>query len=109
MTFVSMSRRDFDSHRLTYDIADAAAIWYPVLRVDDVDDGDESTGEVTEDDGDEDDSDDKDVDKDLHKTATEIATKMDDSGFCSDAEDNDWVEAILGPGLHGRARCPHTH
>ena len=28
------------------DIADTAAIQYPVLRVDDVDDGDESTGEA---------------------------------------------------------------
>ena len=106
MTFVSTSHREFDSHQLTFDIADAATIWYPVSRVDDVDDGDESTGEVAEDDSDEDDSDDEDVDEDLHKTATEIATKMDDSGFHSDAEDNDWVEAILGPRTSWMGKAP---
>ena len=88
MTFVSMSRREFDSSRLVLDIADTAAIQYMASRVDDVDDGDESTGEVAEDYGNEDDSDDEDVDEDLHKTATEIATKTDDSGFHSKAEDN---------------------
>ena len=102
MTFISTSRREFDSHRLAFDIADVAAIQYPVSWVDDIDDSDGSTGEVAEDDGDEDDSDDEDVDEDLHKTATEIATKMDDSGFRSDAEDNDRLEVILAP-----ARCPH--
>ena len=83
--------------RLALDITDAAAIRYLALRVDDVDNGDESTGEVAEDDGNEDDSDDEDVDEDLHKTATEIATKMDDSGFCSDTEDNTRLEVISGP------------
>ena len=97
MTFVSMSHREFDSGRLVLDIADMVAIRCPVSRVDDVDDGDESTGEAAEDDDDEDDSDDEDVDEDLHKTATEIATKTDDSGFHSDAEDNTWLEVISGP------------
>ena len=106
MTFISTSRREFNSHRLVFDIADAAAIWYPALQVDDVDDGDESTGEVAEDDGNEDDSDDEDVDEDLHKTVTEIATKTDDSGFCSDAEDNDQVEVIPGPGTSWMGKAP---
>ena len=106
MTFVSMSRREYDSHRLTFDIADVVAIRYPALWIDDVDDGDESTGEVAEDDSDEDDSNDEDVDEDLHKTVTKVATKMDDSGFCSDAEDNDQLEVILGPGTSWTARCP---
>ena len=55
MTFVSMSCREFDSGRLTLDIADMVAIRYPASRVDDIDDSDESTGEVVEDDNDEDD------------------------------------------------------
>ena len=103
MTFVSMNGREFDSHRLAFDIADAVAIRHPALRVDDID---ESTGEVAEDDGDEDDSDDEDVDEDLHKTATEIATKMDNSGFCSDAEDNDQLEVILGPSTSWTGKVP---
>ena len=70
------------------------AIQYLESWVDDVNDGNESTGEVAEDDGDEDDSDDEDVDEDLHKTATKVAAKTDDSSFHNDAEDN------------VRARCP---
>ena len=62
MTFVSMSCREFDSHWLAFDIADAVAIWYPASRVDDIDDSNESTCEAAEDDGNEDDSDDEDVD-----------------------------------------------
>ena len=88
MIFVSTSRKEFDSGRLALDIADMAAIWYPVTRVEDIDDGDKTTGEVVEDDDDEDDSNDEDVDEYLHKMMTEIATKMDDSGFHSDAEHN---------------------
>ena len=106
MTFVSMSRREFNSGQLTLHIADMAAIQYLALRVDDVDDGDESTGEVVEDYGDEDDSDDEDVDEDLHKTVTEIATKMDDSGFRSEAEDNTWLEVISGPGTSWMGKTP---
>ena len=82
------------------------AIWYLASRVDDVDDGDKSTGEVAEDDGDEDDSDDEDADEDLHKTATEIATKMDDSGFRSDAEDNTQLEVISGPVTSWMGKVP---
>ena len=106
MSFVSMSCREFDSGRLTLDIADTAAIWYPASRVDNVDDGDESTGEVAEDDNNEDDSDDEDVDEDLHKTATEIATKTYDSSFPSDAEDNAQLEVISGPGTSWMGRVP---
>ena len=106
MTFVSMSHREFNSGRLTLDIADTAAIRYPVSRVDDVDDSDESTGEVAEDNDDEDDSDDEDVDEYLHKMATEIATKMDDSGFCSNAEDHTQLEVISGPRTSWTGRLP---
>ena len=101
ITFVSMSRREFDSGRLTLDIADMAAIRYPTSRVDD---GDESTGEAAEDDNDEIDSNDEDVDEDLHKTVTEIATKTDDSGFRSDAEDGTRLEVISGPGTSWTGR-----
>ena len=65
-----------------------------------------STGEVVEDDGNEDDSDDEDVDEDLHKTVTEIATKMDDSGFRSNAEDNTWLEVISCPGTSWMGKVP---
>ena len=106
VTFVSTSRREFDSGRLTMDISDMAAIWYPVLRVDDVDASDESTGEVAEDNDDEDDSNDEDVDEDLHKMVTEIATKTDDSGFHSNAEDNTRLEVISGPRTSWRRRVP---
>ena len=92
-----MSHREYDSSRLTLDIGDTVAIWYPESRVDDVEDSDESTGEVAEDNNNEDDSNDEDVDEDLLKMATEIATKTDDSSFHSDAEDNTWLEVISGP------------
>ena len=105
MTFVSMNCREFDSSQVTLDIADTAAIWYPASRVDDVDDSDESTGEVAKDDDNEDDSND-DVDEDLHKTATEIATKTDDSGFRSDAEDGTRLEVISGPRTSWMGRVP---
>ena len=75
-------------------------------RVDNVDDGDKSTVEAAEDDSNEDDSNDEDVDEDLHKMATEIATKMDNSGFHSDAEDNIWLEVISGPGTSWRGKVP---
>ena len=106
MTFVSMSHREFDSHQLAFDIADVVAIHYLASRVDDIDNGDESTGKVAEDDGNEDVSNDEDVDEDLHKTVTEIATKTGDSSFRSDAEDNDQVEAILGPGATWMGKVP---
>ena len=88
------------------DIADTAAIRYPMSRVDDVDDGDESTGEAAEDDGDEGDSDDEVVDEDLHRMVTEIATKMENSGFCSDAEDNTQLEVISGPRTSWTGKVP---
>ena len=103
MTFVSMCCREFNSSQLTLDIADMAAIWYPALRVDD---GKESAGEVVEDDGDEDDSNDEDVDEDLHKMVTEIATKTDDSGFRSNAEDNTQLEVISGPRTSWIGKAP---
>ena len=106
MTFVSMSHRESDSGRLALDIADMVAIQYLASRVDNIDDGNESTGEVMEDDGDEDDSNDEDVDEDLHKMVTEIATKMDNSSFRSDAEDNTQLEVILGPGTSWMGKVP---
>ena len=61
---------------------------------------------MAEDNDDEDDSDDEDVDEDLHKTATEIANKTDDSGFCSNAEDYTQLEVISGPGTSWMGRVP---
>ena len=106
MTFVSTSRREFDSSWLALDIANTVAIWYPASRVDNIDNGNESTGEAAEDDGNEDDSDDEDVDEDLHKTAMKIVTMTDDSSFHSDAEDNSRLEVISGPGTSWMGRVP---
>ena len=106
MTFISTSRREFDSGQLALDIADRAAIRYRVSKVDNVEDSDESTGNVAEDDDNEDDSDDDSLDEDLHKMATEIATKTDDSSFCSDAEDNPRLEVISGPGTSWMGKVP---
>ena len=106
MTFISTSHREFDSGWLALDIANRAAIRYPVSKVDDDDDSDESTGDAVEDDDNEDDSDDDGLDEDLHKTATEIATKTDDSGFCSDTEDNSRIEPISGPRTSWMGKVP---
>ena len=106
MSFVSTSCREFDSGWLTLDIADRLAIWYQVSKVDNNDDGDKSTGDVAEDDDDENDSDDDGLDEDLHKTATEIATKTDDSSFHSDTEDNSRIEPISSPGTSWTGKVP---
>ena len=105
MTFVSTSCREFDSGQLALDITDKTAIWYPASKVDDVDNSDESTGDAVEDNDNEDDSD-EDLDEDLHKIATEIATKTDDSGFHSKAEDNPKLEVISGPGTLWMGKVP---
>ena len=105
MTFISTSHREFDSSRLALDIADKTAIWYPVSKVDDIDNGDDSTSDAAEDDNNEDDPND-DLDEDLHKTATEIATKMDDSGFHSKAEDNPKLKVISSPGTSWMGKVP---
>ena len=97
MTFVSTNHREFDSSRLVIDISDGTAIWYLALKVDDDEDsdGDKSMGDVAEDDDDDNDTEDEDdLDEDLHKTATDIANKTDDSGFHSSAEDNPKIEPL---------------
>ena len=109
MTFVSTSCREFDSSWLVLDISDGMAIWYLVLKVDNDDDSNESTGDAVEDDNDEEDSDDDNLDGDLHKTVTEIANKTDDSSFCSGIEDNSKIKPLSPPGQPGRARCHHIH
>ena len=106
MTFISTSHREFDSSRLRLDIAVSMAIRYLVSKVDNNDDGDESTGDVAEDNDDEDDSDNDGLDEDLHKKATEIAVKMDDSGFHSDTEDNFRLKVISGPGTSWMGKVP---
>ena len=61
---------------------------------------------MAQDDDDEDDSDNDGLDEDLHKTATEIATKMDDSSFRSDAEDNSRLKVISSPGTSWTGKVP---
>ena len=46
------------------------------------------------------------MDEDLHQTATKVATKTDDSSFHSDAEDNDQLEVISGPGTSWIGKVP---
>ena len=58
------------------------------------------------DDSDEDDSNDDDLDGDLHKTATEIVNKTDDSSFHSGAEDNSRIEPISSPGMSWMGKVP---
>ena len=106
MTFVSTSHREFDSGRLILDISDGVAIRYPALKVDNEDNGNESTSDAVEDDDDEDDSDDDDLDRDLHKTVKEIANKTDDSGFHSGAEDNSKIKPLSGPGTTWMGKVP---
>ena len=107
MTFVSTSHREFNSGRLVLDISDETAIWHPSSKVDDKDgEGDKSTGDAAEDNDDEDDSDEDDLDGDLHKTATEIAKKTDDSGFCSGTEDNSKIKPLSSPGTTWTGKVP---
>ena len=97
MTFVSTSHRELDSHQLVIDISDRMAIQYPASKVDNKDgDGDESMGNVVEEDDDDDSEDEEDLDEDLQRMATEIANKTDDSSFCSSAEDNPKIEVLMG-------------
>ena len=102
MTFIYTNHREFDYGRLVLDISDGAAIRYLASKVEDDDDGDESTGDAVEDDNDEDDN----LDEDLHKTATDIANKMDDSGFRSSAEDNSKIEPLSRPGTTWMGKVP---
>ena len=53
MTFVSVSRREFDTRQLVIDISDVMAIWYLVSKVDDNDSKvDKSMDDVVEDNND---------------------------------------------------------
>ena len=107
MTFVSTSHREFNFGQLMLDISDGTAIQYPASRVDDEDgDGDKSSSDAVEDDDDDDDSDDDDLDGDLHKTATEIANKTDDSSFHSGTEDNSKIEPLSGPRTTWTGKVP---
>ena len=106
MTFVSTSHREFDSCQLMLDISDGAAIRYLASKIDDDDNGDESTGDAVEDDTNEDDSDDANLDEDLHKTVAEIAKKMDDSGFHCGTEDNSKIRPLSPPGTTQMGKVP---
>ena len=107
MTFISTSHREFDSGRLVLDISDGAAICHLASKVNNEDDdSDESTGDAAEDNDNEDGSDGDDLDGDLHKTATEIANKTDDSSFCSSTEDNSKIEPLSGPRMTWTDKVP---
>ena len=99
MTLVSTNHWEYDSQRLVLDILDATAIWYLVSNIDE-ESGSNGTAEGDKDEGDEDDSDSEEgLDKELQKTAREVANKTDDSGFWSGVEDNSKIEVLAGPGI----------
>ena len=108
MTFISTNCREFNSGQLVLDISDGTAIWYPASKVDDEDSkGDESMGDVAENNDDDDDTEDEDdLDEDLHKTVTDIANKTDDSSFHSSAEDNPKMEPLSGSGTTWTGKVP---
>ena len=94
MNFIGTCHMEYNTQKIILDISNATIIRYPTAQVDEEDVGD-STGEIP-DDGDNDDDDD-DVDEDIQQTATEIGTKLDDSGFHSSGVRSTRIDALTGP------------
>ena len=93
MNFVCTCRTEYDAQRMILDISDATIIRYPAAQVDEEDAGN-STREILDDDNDDDD-----VDEDIQQTATEIGTKLDNSGFHSSGVRSIRIDALTGPGV----------
>ena len=85
------------------DISNATIIRYPAVQVDEEDAGN-STREIPDDD--DDDDDDNDVDKDIQQRATEIGTKLDDSGFHGSGVGSIRIDALAGPGVKWMGETP---
>ena len=98
MNFVRTCRTEYDAQRMILDISDATIIRYPAAQVDEEDAGD-STREIPDDDDD-------DVDKDIQQTATEISTKLDDSGFHGSGVGSIRIDALAGPGVEWMGETP---
>ena len=103
MNFICTCCMEYDAQRMILDISDAMIIHYPPAQVDEEDAGD-STGEIPDDDDDDDDDDD--VDKDIQQTATEIGTKLDDSGFHRSGVRSIKIDALAGPGVEWTGETP---
>ena len=99
MNFVCTCCTEYDAQRMILDISDATIIHYPLAQVDEEDAGD-STGEIPDDD------DDDDVDEDIQQTATEIGTKLDDSGFHGSGVRSIKIDALMGPGVEWTGETP---
>ena len=106
INFVHTCHMEYDAQRMILDISDVTIIRYPAAQVDEEDAGD-STGEILNDDNDDDDDDDDDdVDEDIQQTATEIGTKLDDSGFHGSGVGNIRIDALVGPGVEWMGETP---
>ena len=103
MNFVCTCRMEYDTLRMILDISDVMIIRYPAAQVDEEDAGD-STGEIPDDNDDDDDDDD--VDEDIQQTATEIGTKLDDSGFHGSGVGSIKIDALMGPGVKWTGETP---
>ena len=103
MNFVHTCHTEYDTQRMILDISDATIIRYLAARVDKEDAGN-STGEIPDDDDDDDNDDD--VDEDIQQTATEIGTKLDDSGFHGSGDRNIRIDALTGSGVEWMGETP---
>ena len=100
MNFVRTCRMEYDAQRMILHISNAMIICYPVAQVDEEDAGD-STREIPDDNDDDDD-----VDEDIWQTATEIGTKLDDSGFHGSGVGSTRIDALAGPGVEWMGETP---
>ena len=103
MNFICTCRTEYNAQRMILDISDVTIIHYPVAQVDEEDAGN-STREIPDDDNDDDD--DNDVDEDIQQTATEISTKLDDSGFHGSGVGSIRIDALTGPGVKWTGEMP---
>ena len=100
MNFVCTCHMEYDTQRIILDISDVTIIHYPGAQVDEEDVGN-STREIPGDDDDDDD-----VDEDIQQTATEIGTKLDDSGFHGSGIGSIRIDALVGPGVEWMGETP---
>ena len=98
MNFICTCCTEYDTQRMILDISDVMIIHYPAAKVDE-----EDVGNSTDDN---DDDDDDDVDEDIQQMATEIGTKLDDSGFHGSGVGNIRIDALTGPGVEWMGEPP---
>ena len=103
MNFVCTCRTEYDAQRMILDISDVKIIHYLAAQVDEEDVGN-STREIPDDD--DDDNNDDDVDEDIQQMATEIGTKLDDSGFHGSGVGSIRIDALVGPGVEWMGEMP---